>query len=234
MYGRKKNVKRPYKKGKSKKRYIFVKKMHKVPVGMPNTFLTKMRYYSEFALDPGIRPSIAVKEFRTSLYDPDISVGGQQPTPFDQMTAFYKKFRVLGVKAHMRCINAIDPDTTVAAVYGMIIQPAAGLTAALTFQDIMQSERVTHNYKFNRDNANKQSHGTVTIKYSGKKYYGKSFMTDEDYNCTAAADASRYAVISCFATSTDPSGAGNPSALYYSCWMEYIVLCSEPNINPSS
>lgn len=233
MYGRKRIFKKPYKKGKGKKTSYFNKKVHRVPVGMPRTFLTKMRYYSEFALDPGIRPSIAVKEFRTSLYDTDVSVGGQQPTPFDQMCTFYRKFRVLGVKAIMRCIS--DTDTAAdGSIYGMIIQPTSGLTAALTLQDIMQSERATHNYKFNRDNVNKQSDGVVKIKYSGKKVYGRSFMTDDDYICTSSLDARTYSIISCFATSTDPSGGENPTSLYYSVWMEFIVLCTDPNINPSS
>lgn len=201
-----------------------------IPVGMPNKFLTKMRYYSEFSLNPGVRPSVAVKEFRMSLFDPDISVGGQQPTPFDQLCSFYKRFRVLGARCIMQQLQTIDQDDEQSAIYGMVIQPSTGITAALTVTDIMQSERVTHNYKQNGIRAgNVQNDGRLKLNFSAKRFFGRMAKLDKDYTCTATADSTEYAVLSCFMASSDPTGAKDPATQYYSCWIEYIVLCSEPN-----
>lgn len=226
-YGRR----RPQYKRRYRKRTQYVTTSRSiVPVGMPNKFLTKMRYYSEFSLNPGVRPAIAVKEFRMSLYDPDVSVGGQQPTPFDQMCSFYKRFRVLGAKCIMQQLQTIDVDDEMSCIYGMVIQPATGLTAALTVQDIMQSERVTHNYKQNGIRAgNVQSDGRVRLNYSAKKFFGIVAKTDRDFTCTASADSVEYGVLSCFMASSDPTGTKDPQSQTFSCWIEFIVLCSDPN-----
>lgn len=229
------NVQRRYRKKKTYKKYSkrarSMRTLVPVPVGMPNKFLTKMRYYSEFALDPNVRPAIAVKEFRMSLFDIDVSVGGQQPTPFDQFCTFYRKFRVLGCKAIMQTMTMTAANPM---IYGMIMQPNTGVTAGMTPQDIMQSERVTHNHKSNFTASGYQKDNMLTMKYSTKKFFGKASSQDDEFLCTQTSDSVRYGVLSCFAFANEITGASNPDSGQFSVWMEFIVLCTEPATNTAS
>lgn len=223
---RKRSVRRPKTKQVTRRRRLTY-----IPIGLRNKLLTRMRYYSEFYLDPNGRPTVAAKEFRTSCYDIDISVGGQQPTPFDELCTFYKRFRVLGAKVVMRPLRYNFADGNLDQIYGIIIQPTVGLTTTMTSQDLMQSERVTHNYKISTYTGRTGPYnGAVMMKYSAKKFYGPVAKYDDDFTCTAAADAARYAVISCFAYAADPTGGAATDTMYYSVWIELIVHCTEPEM----
>lgn len=201
--------------------------MTMVPVGLPNRYLTKMRYNCTFSLDPDL--ATQVKQFRlNSLFDPEYAAGGHQPTPFDQLSLFYKRFRVLSVKTVLQQLAMSTEDGTAAAnsfQYGMIVQNDPALTAAMSWDSLMQAEKVTHYFKTAQftDSFNSKA-GTMMIKWSGKKYFGKGYITDNDYTCTSAANPVIVAYLDVFGVAP----TGTSTAMYFNVWQEYIVLCSDP------
>ena len=74
-------------------------------IGFPDNFRTTLVYSDSIILTPsGGTPSPSKGYRLTSLYDPDVSLGGGQPYWFDQLMAVYARFQVLGAK--MTCVFA--------------------------------------------------------------------------------------------------------------------------------
>lgn len=72
-------------------------------IGFPDNFKTNLVYADSIVLTPSVGTPTPSKGYRlTSLYDPDIALGGGQPYWFDQLMAVYSRFKVLGAK--MTCI----------------------------------------------------------------------------------------------------------------------------------
>ncbi len=62
---------------------------------VPDRLLVALKYTAGIQLDSGGAGSIASHVFRgNSLFDPDFTGGGAQPTGFDQWAAFYERYRV--------------------------------------------------------------------------------------------------------------------------------------------
>lgn len=70
----------------------------------------KLKYHTQIDVS-GDPATYVSKIFRgNSLYDPDFSLGGHQPTGFDQYTAFYTNYLVFGAKISVTLLNS-DDDT---------------------------------------------------------------------------------------------------------------------------
>lgn len=68
-------------------------------IGFPDRMFTKLVYSDSIVLDPSAgtpTPSFALR--MNSIYDPQFSIGGGQPTYYDQLALIYKQYRVVGSK----------------------------------------------------------------------------------------------------------------------------------------
>lgn len=63
-----------------------------------------------------------------SLFDPNFTGGGHQPRGFDQLSAFYNRYRVYGVHYKVTCLVAADQII-------LTVYPSNQTTAPSTFQD---------------------------------------------------------------------------------------------------
>jgi len=71
-------------------------------IGFPDKYRTRLMYCESVTLGP-FSPQTLSKAFSmSSAYDPDPAVGGGQPTWFDQLTAIYGKYNVVGSKMTAR------------------------------------------------------------------------------------------------------------------------------------
>lgn len=62
---------------------------------LPSSITTKLKYTDEFTLTPGAAGSVATYLFNlNSLYDPNRTGTGHQPYGFDQLAAWYQRYRV--------------------------------------------------------------------------------------------------------------------------------------------
>lgn len=88
------------------------------PYPFPRTKVAKLRYVEEITLDPGapsiVSNGIAIHSFRAnSCHDPNYSLGGHQPRGWDEHTALYNEYVVLGSKLTFQPF----PLTTVGSSY---------------------------------------------------------------------------------------------------------------------
>ncbi len=60
----------------------------------PARYMSKLAYSSNDVLGPGI--GLAIHQYRSALFDPDVSAGGHQPMYRDQLYLIYKYARVAG------------------------------------------------------------------------------------------------------------------------------------------
>lgn len=79
------------------------------PSIIPSTYSTKLRYVNTTTINSTLG-AIGINQYRgNSLFDPDFSGTGNQPMGFDQLSAFYNKYRVLGCLAELQWTSS---DTT--------------------------------------------------------------------------------------------------------------------------
>lgn len=68
-------------------------------IGFPDRFTTNLVYSDSFILDPSATTICPFKSYKyNSPYDPDLSLGGGQPTYFDQIALIYNRYMVTGAK----------------------------------------------------------------------------------------------------------------------------------------
>jgi len=66
-------------------------------VGFPDEYYCDLVYSSTVTTNAIIPPSY--QTFQSSLYDPDLSGTGSQPTFYDQLNAIYARYQVMGMRA---------------------------------------------------------------------------------------------------------------------------------------
>lgn len=72
----------------------------------PHRMLAKLRYDEYIELDGGLVAVADKRIFRTnSVFDPDFSTTGFQPYGFDQWSAFYDRYTVIGCKIRVTFVN---------------------------------------------------------------------------------------------------------------------------------
>lgn len=92
--GRRKNVRRRSNRRGARRGKISTLVL-KGPSIVPDRMFTKLKYNLTRTLDPAPAAATVTYAFRgNSLYDPEYSVGGQQPMGYDQWTALYNQYRV--------------------------------------------------------------------------------------------------------------------------------------------
>lgn len=80
--------------------------------GLPDTLITKVRYYEEVDLT-STAGSTATYAFRmNSLFDPNFTGAGHQPYYFDQLSPLYSRYNVLGSKLRVQFSAASDSATS--------------------------------------------------------------------------------------------------------------------------
>lgn len=154
-------------------------------IGFPDNFRTTLVYSDSIILTPsGGTPSPSKGYRLTSLYDPDVSLGGGQPYWFDQLMAVYARFQVLGAK--MTCVfaytNVIAADvgpTVVGIETGEISGLSSTNAAVLRMTSNVSSDLLT----------TQSEPKTVVATYSPNQYFG-GLLTDA-LTGSSSADPSR-------------------------------------------
>lgn len=82
---------------------------------IPRTFTTKMKYSTIIQLNPGVGAPAYHTFSANSIYDPDVTGTGHQPKGFDELTALFDHYCVLGSKLSATYIPT-DGETVVGGV----------------------------------------------------------------------------------------------------------------------
>lgn len=115
-------------------------------IGMPDRFYTRLRY-QEIASVSCPSGTLGMTQFRgNSLYDPNFTGGGNQPSYFDQIcssTALYNQYLVYGSKIEVRYSNVADTFATGNLDVALVpSQTAFGSTGWVNIDDMDSSKMV--------------------------------------------------------------------------------------------
>lgn len=139
----------------------------------------KFRYYTQFSTTP--TQSYASWSYRAysgnSLYDPDVTLTGNQPTGYDQWTAFYASYRVMGSKLTMKYANASNDWTT---VFVNAALTSSLSTSTSTFKPEEQPYTITRQVApYGTTGANPVTR--ISMYMTTQKIFQEHIMGDEDY-----------------------------------------------------
>lgn len=159
-----------------------------------------------------------------SLYDPDVTATGHQPTPFDQFMLVYQKWMVIGAKIEVEVIPAFS--TTVQSyqppVVALYLDDATSLVTdynavgqnggTVKFINIAQPMKIKFTKKFS---ARKTEPGR------------KGMLHDEDYVGTNSTNPSKQWYFHLVAYNLDTT-AGHSLTFYYRAKISYITVFWDP------
>lgn len=193
--------------------------------GRPKNNLVKMRYVDTITMNAGAGATLKYYFRANSIFDPDASGVGHQPMSHDQWSVFYNHYRVLGARIIVKFSGA---EAGGPMVCGVFLNDDA--TAPTTYSEIMEQGRGKNRIM---NDTGGPGQGTVTLKYSAKKFHSAANIKDrDDLKATFGNNPTEQAYftlwVASMETSTDP---GNVLALVT---IDYIVALEEPKELPQS
>ena len=140
-------------------------------VGFPKKMMTTLKYCETVPL-VSTSGSFATYYFSTnSLFKPNASSGGHQPMYYDQYSALYTKYTVLGSKVK---VSFLPSSATVGAVaVGVLINDDL-TTAPTTFSGVFEQSLATCKYI----NFSSSDPTVLTTGWSAKKTHGGSVLAN--------------------------------------------------------
>lgn len=139
----------------------------------PNGLIAKHKYTMNKTLNATYTandiPGTAQQSFRTaSLFDPDRTGVGHQPLFFDEMSAIYKQYRILGAKCKVRFVNMVNEPVI---VFGAHL--GAPLGTGWSPSNLMERKDVKSQF-LSPLFAGGKNQTTMTLYYSPSKFYKQS------------------------------------------------------------
>lgn len=196
---------------------------------MPSRFNASLIYSDTITLNPGAG-TIVEHSFRlNSLYDPDLTSTGHQPRGFDQLMAFYQRYRVYGCKMDV-CM--LSPGTSDGARFKWAVL-VSGQSVQPTWSQYIAEEhpnRVSPVYLTNNGIT------TVLPRYSGyvklkDLYQVKDIQDDEQSVGTTSTNPSRGAIMQMVGSAID--GSVDPDGQEFQVTLTYYATFFKPT-NPGA
>lgn len=217
-----KNYRKNYKKN-YKKAY---KRTKRIAQGFPQSIVAKLRYCEAGVIDSGGGTGTFVYN-ACSLYDPSTTALGHQPLGFDQYSALYDHYVVLGsrIKITFWTENAA---TTYASIVGVKLDDDNLLGTTNVEQVIEQANALTK-YRFLRNNSTSGDNTIVSLKqtYSAKKFNGVKDVLDNKATIGAPVNASPSESAYYILFVAHPDGTTDIPAINFNVQIDYIAQFSE-------
>lgn len=157
--------------------------------GMPETYITKLRYSQRYANGtPGFGVGNVTNFGANCLFDPDLTtVAGHQPRFFEQMMALYSHYTVIGAKISVQC--------TTDNVSSFDVRVMSQLNASTPTMNAFNESNYAVAASFTRDNTMKP----ITLYQNIAKFLGvgdiRSFSPARGSFTTNPADRTVFSVI---------------------------------------
>lgn len=198
------------------KRKPKAKMLKSIPFILPSTHLCKLRYNTSINMDASTGATAYHLIRANDLYDPDATGIGHQPLGFDQLSALYNKFVVLGSLIKCRFTTQTTGATAVQYV-GVFPTTDAAISAD---PDILMEQKGIKKKLLGPYDAG--TYPLVTSSYSAKKWWGGKVSSNTGQSGTPSSspnDIVNYAVW-CGAVTPGVS----PAVCYANITVEYVVL----------
>lgn len=222
-----------------KKSNLVSRRRVRVPLplgGFPNKMRVRLKYVDQITLNAAA-VSAAIHVFRAnSLYDPDYTSTGHQPSNFDKLATIYDRYTVTG--AFIRVYPVYPAGTSVTPPPQMAIhlsEDGTDLSTAYSaggLNNVLEQPKIARNIK-SLANANSGGPWSWTRKFSAYKFFGvKDVVGESPYSADIAANPAEGAFFEVGAFSVD--GSNDPVATVLRVEIEYIATMTEPKLADAS
>lgn len=186
--------------------------------GLPAKVMVKHRYVDTIVLSATTGAPSAYFWSANGMYDPDITGTGHQPLYFDQYSALYNHYTVIGAKVTFRVVSAASsysPMRVVAVVDDDASNPSNQV-------DAIAEQTQGTNVRIFPSNSTDIVH-VLTLKWSAKKVFGGSILGNDKLQGSPSANPEEQ---SYFCLTLQPSPATN-GAVSVNITIEYIAIWDE-------
>lgn len=214
----KKQTKKTYFK-KQPKKAVIPRNMVSLGKGFPKKLTMTHKYYEN--ISAGFSSTTgAINSYLfscNSLFDPNITGTGHQPMFFDQMSAIYDHYVVIGSK----CKFIVTPETTTTNTSRCAAYIDDNGTVTTTSLDAIAEQTQGKGVKYFL--AGNNNYQTLNLNWSAKKFYGKSVLANADLKGSASTSPNEqsYYVIAVQADDVATIGFNFTVEIeYIAVWME--------------
>lgn len=203
--------------------------------GFPKTKIVRLRYVTEIAMDCGAN-AFAFHNFRAnSLFDPDFSGIGHQPSNFDRWMQIYNHYTVVGSKIVAKYMPSTAASATAGGYFGVMLTDDSTTLSTIHgnggVANIME-QRLNTTSRFVAG-AHVLGHPcTVSKRFSARRFFGKKGMVmDSLYRGDVASNPAEEAFFTLYQL---PVGANDPARINVLVRIDYIAVLSEPKESDAS
>lgn len=162
-------------------------------------------------------------------YDPNESGAGHQPLGWDQMDAFYNRYRVVGATITAEVCNRDTTNTTWRTVCGISITPTTTFKGTTSGPDACQEQPYT---VYRTLGSPDQAAGKLKIVRklpNFKPYFGDSYLTDDSYSALMSAVPNNEIHAIFWARPSDPANGSVSMTVNFT--ITYDVIFFDPKSN---
>lgn len=211
----------------SKKRYAVVKVRRQPSAttnysfvrtgkGFPKKLLMTHTYCDVFNYNTGAAGVLTVRQFRANgMFDPDITGTGHQPYYFDQMSAVYDHYTVIGSRIILRVLKS--DNTQYPTTVGIFVNDDSTVTPSIT--GLLEHPSSVHTIVGNSD-----QRATLIRNWSAKKTFGGTVLSNDNLQGSPTADPTEQSVFTIFIDSTS---SAQQTSVTMDITIEYIAVWDE-------
>lgn len=210
----------------------------RLPIGgFPTKMMVRLKYVETFSLDPGIG-GLATQVFRAnSLFDPNLTGIGHQPSNYDKVAGIYDRYTVLGAKITVYPVYYTTSNVTSGTLMCHLSEDGTDLATAHGtggIANMLEQPRISRSISALGVINSPNQRTPLTRYFSAKKFFGrhKSQILAEPYSSDVSNDPPEQAYFEVGYASADDTN--DPGLMKFRAEIEYIALMSEPKITDAS
>lgn len=199
-------------------------------LGRPDRLIVKLPYYEQFTLSDAARPGSNFFWNLNSIWDPNRSGIGHNPSYFTAWSNIYNRYRVLGVKARVTFQQARDG--------GSDLNPNGCRVFMYAANDSVQTGDESQMEQSHMISGTIHPQGkpiqTLTKYFNCQRITGRTvqqYMADDRYQATMKTNPQEVITLTAGARSLTP-GAVTLQAVYATIHLTYYVELFDPMISP--
>lgn len=191
-------------------------------LGFPNRMVFKHRYVENISMSQVGGALFKYQYSANGMYDPNITGGGHQPMNFDNLTALYNHYTVIGSKIKVTFSDANTTTGIVPTYAGIYLEDDT--TSLTSYISIMEQKKGTSRML---PTDNRQRADSFYLKYSTRKSIGSGsvgILHDSNLSGTASANPLEQSYYTIWFQVADGSA---DQAYYCRVEIEYIAVWTE-------
>lgn len=192
-----------------------------VPSGMPKQRVAKLRYVESISrtTTSGVLDNYVFRA--NSCFDPDFTGTGHQPMGFDQWSALFNHYTVLGSKISVTA-QIVTNASTKPVIAGVYLSDGSGAPYTL-FTEFAEAKK--GRWRQMLPSIGEKSYKLVS-KFSAKKFYGlKDVMDNQNLRAAVTTNPGEDAFYHLWCQCAD---AASTATVRYTIVIDYIVKFTEP------